>query len=43
VLLGFKLTEENDADKFKKHFEQMLSGLPTTLLVCSSGEADLLA
>jgi hypothetical protein len=43
VLLGFKVTEESDADTFKKHFEQLLSGLPTTLLVCSSGEADLAA
>ncbi|MBN1106742.1 MAG: amino acid permease [Deltaproteobacteria bacterium] len=45
VILGFKVPEERgeDAYRFQMHFERMLSGLPTTLLVSSSGEADLLA
>ena len=43
VLLGFRVPDESDAEAFKNNFEQMLCGLPTTLLVCSSGEADLLA
>jgi amino acid transporter len=43
VLLGFNVPQEGEAQVFQDYFEEMLSGLPTTLLVCSSGEADLLA
>lgn len=43
VLLGFRAPEEDNAQAFRDYFEGMLSGLPTTLLVCSAGEADLLA
>jgi hypothetical protein len=44
VILGFKIPEEKEEDayQFQMHFEGMLSGLPTTLLVSSSGEADVL-
>jgi len=45
VILGFKVPEERDEEayRFQMHFERMLSELPATLLVSSSGEADLLA
>lgn len=45
VILGFKVPQEKEEDayRFQMHFERMLSGLPITLLVSSSGEADLLA
>jgi amino acid transporter len=45
VIVGFKVPEEREEDayRFQMHFERILSGLPTTLLVSSSGEADVLA
>ncbi|MBN1833994.1 MAG: amino acid permease [Deltaproteobacteria bacterium] len=43
VFLGFVLPEEGEAIKFQSRYEEMLSELPTTLLFCSSGEADLMA
>jgi amino acid transporter len=45
VLLGFKVAEENEGEafRFQMYFERMLSELPSTLLVSSSGEADVLA
>lgn len=43
VFLGFMVPEENDSDRFQSQYEEMLSGLPTTLMFCSSGKADLLA
>ncbi len=44
VILGFKVPAERDEDayRFQMHFERMLAGLPTTMLVSSSGEADVL-
>ncbi|HOP47494.1 MAG TPA: amino acid permease [Desulfobacteraceae bacterium] len=42
VMLGFNVPEEADAETFCNTFGNLLSELPTTLLVCSSGEADLL-
>ena len=43
VFLGFTVCPEEDAQTFQANFENLLAGLPTTLLVCSSGQADLLA
>ena len=43
VFLGFIIPEEEKADEFQAQYEGMLEGLPTTLLFCSSGEADLMA
>ena len=43
VMLGFNAPEEKDAQAFQDNFEVILSELPTTLLVCSAGETDLLA
>lgn len=43
VFLGFIVPGEDGADQFQRYFEEMLCELPTTLLVCSSGEVDLLA
>ncbi|MGD8513079.1 MAG: amino acid permease [Deltaproteobacteria bacterium] len=43
VFLGFNVPEEQEGRQFQHRFEEMMSGLPTTLLICSSGEADLLA
>jgi hypothetical protein len=42
VFLGFNVPEEDAADPFQQYFEEMMSELPTTILVCSSGEVDLL-
>jgi amino acid transporter len=41
VLLGFNVPEEESALAFQSYFQDMISDLPTTLLVASSGEADL--
>jgi amino acid transporter len=45
VLLGFKVPEERDEEayRFQMHFERILPGLPTVLLVSSSGAADVFA
>lgn len=43
VFLGFSIPDEEGAEAFHDTFTRLLAGLPTTLLVCSSGEADLLA
>ncbi len=43
VFLGFAMPEEDEAALFQSRYEEMLSELPTTLLFCSSGEADILA
>jgi Solute carrier family 12 len=41
VMLGFNVPEEGSAREFQDYFEKMMGNLPTTLLVSSSGEADL--
>ena len=43
VLLGFRVDLLNDPEEFHERYGEMLHKLPTTLLVCSSGDADLLA
>ena len=43
VMLGFNVPETEEAEIFQENYENLLSGMPTTLLVCSSGEADLFA
>jgi hypothetical protein len=43
VFIGFFLPDKADAHQFQRNFQKILSSLPTTLLVCSSGKADLLA
>lgn len=43
VFLGFNVPAEESALGFQSNFEGMMSQLPTTLLVASSGEADLFA
>jgi len=45
VFLGFNVADEGEAEtaEILAHFETMTEGLPTTMLVCSSGAADLLA
>jgi hypothetical protein len=43
VFLGFILPEDEEAVQFQSRYEEMLSDMPTALLFCSSGEADLMA
>ncbi|MEO1266930.1 MAG: amino acid permease [Myxococcota bacterium] len=43
VLLGFQPPSVDQAEAFHAQYKAMVQALPTTLLVCSSGEADLLA
>ncbi len=43
VFLGFKTPDESEADNFYTHISDLTENLPTTLLISSSGEADLLA
>ena len=43
VLLGFQIPPAEKAAEFQSVFSSLLKGLPTTLLVNSNGEADLLA
>ncbi len=42
VLMGFNVPTISASREFQGRFDAMLEGLPTTLLVCSSGEADIL-
>ncbi len=43
VFLGFQIPQVDKASEFQSLFTSLLKGLPTTLLVNSNGEADLLA
>lgn len=43
VFMGFNVPEEESALAFQSYFEDMMSKLPTTILVSSTGEADLFA
>lgn len=43
VLLGFEMPEQDQAETFCRRWEVLLRDMPTTILVNSSGEADLLA
>tara|TARA_B100000609_G_C17222051_1_gene440844 strand:+ start:709 stop:2922 length:2214 start_codon:yes stop_codon:yes gene_type:complete len=43
VFLGFYPPNEEAAASFHKNYSELLEGLPTTLLINSSGQADLLA
>lgn len=43
VMLGFEIPDETDARVFHERMEGLLERMPTTLLVNSSGDADLLA
>jgi amino acid transporter len=43
ILMGFRPPSEAGAEDFHRRFAALLDGMPTTLLVASSGEADLLA
>lgn len=42
VMLGTQLPDQDNADQFLVLTERAMDGLPTTLIVLSSGEADLL-
>ena len=43
VMLGFGVVEGADFILFHDRMEKLLEGLPTTLLVSSTGDADLFA
>ncbi len=43
VFLGFSIPEERYALRFQQWFGRLLEGLPTTLLIHSTGEADLIS
>jgi hypothetical protein len=43
VMLGFEIPDETDARVFHERMEDLLERMPTTLLINSSGDADLLA
>ena len=43
VFLGFQIPSEPDAGGFHHRFSELAADLPTTILVCSTGDADLLA
>ncbi|MDG5813649.1 amino acid permease [Chitinispirillales bacterium ANBcel5] len=43
VFMGFRTPEEEEATQFIAKTGEMLKELPVTLLVCSTGEADLLS
>ena len=42
VFLGFLVPDESEVSTFHTHYSELAEGLPTTLLVYSSGDADLL-
>jgi len=41
IFLGFGIPEDKDAALFQQWFSSLLKGMPTTLLIHSTGEADL--
>ncbi|MDY6951142.1 MAG: amino acid permease [Thermodesulfobacteriota bacterium] len=41
VFLGFQIPDGPDMESFPKRYSELAEGLPTTLLIYSSGEADL--
>ena len=41
IFMGFEVPDESTADSFQQAMSSLLHGLPTTLLVRSTGEADL--
>ena len=43
VFLGFNVPEKSEAREFQERYEEIIFDLPTTLMVCSSGKADLFA
>jgi amino acid transporter len=43
ILVGFNVPQADAAAGFRGRFETLLEGMPTALLVCSSGEVDILA
>ncbi|MFW6054210.1 MAG: amino acid permease, partial [Persicimonas sp.] len=43
VLLGFRPPSDEGAQAFHEAFSGLVEGLPTTLIVCSTGDADLLS
>jgi hypothetical protein len=43
IFMGFDIPAQENANEVYAYFEKMLAPMPTTLLVYSSGEADLLA
>ena len=43
VFLGFNVPEEKSGAAFQAYFGQVMRNLPTTLLIASSGQEDLLA
>jgi hypothetical protein len=43
VILGFNIVPDSEAQAFHDRYTELCEGLPTTLLVCSSGDADLMA
>ncbi len=43
VLRGFRSPSDEEAPQIYSHYSSLVEELPTTLLVCSSGEADLMA
>jgi hypothetical protein len=43
VFLGFNVPGKSEAREFQERYEERISDLPTTLLVCSSGKTDLFA
>lgn len=43
VFLGFRIPPDEETEMFQARFSEILEGLPTTILVHSTGEADLLS
>jgi amino acid transporter len=43
VFLGFEVPGKDKEQRFHRQYNKMIEGLPTTLLISSSGEADLTA
>ncbi|MBW1814444.1 MAG: hypothetical protein JRJ39_12480 [Deltaproteobacteria bacterium] len=43
VFLGFRLPPIEEASSFYATYKEYIEKLPTTILVCSSGDADLFA
>jgi hypothetical protein len=43
VFLGFSADTDTDPVQFQKSYTELLMGMPTTIMIQSTGEADLLS
>lgn len=43
ILMGFEVPNEDEAEAWYRRYQELLSGMPTSILVCSVGDEDVTA